>query len=139
MAVADDDRARAVKEVAQVYERIKAQHPLLLLHVSSSSQSLLLAQSLLGDALRALNVALSVMKQQPPPPAAAAAAGGAGPAPATTTPTSVVVVKAESPPSPAASADSQAAAVATITARRAKKRRCGRVRSSTHNVDSCSI
>nr|CAB3462875.1 unnamed protein product [Digitaria exilis] len=57
----EDDRERAVKEVAEVYERIKIQQPLLLLHCSSSQHQHHLAQSLLGEALRALNVALSVM------------------------------------------------------------------------------
>ncbi|CAN6330198.1 unnamed protein product [Urochloa humidicola] len=99
---AADERERAVAEVAQVYERIKIQQ----FHCSSNHQ---LAQSLLSDALRALNVALSVIKQQP------------SPAPAVT-PITSVVVKAEprglSPPSPA-SADSQAIAT---TERRAKKR-----------------
>ncbi|CAN6357402.1 unnamed protein product [Urochloa humidicola] len=99
---AADERERAVAEVAQVYERIKIQQ----FQCSSNHQ---LAQSLLSDALRALNVALSVIKQQP------------SPAPAVT-PITSVVVKAEprglSPPSPA-SADSQAIAT---TERRAKKR-----------------
>ncbi|CAN6339383.1 unnamed protein product [Urochloa humidicola] len=99
---AADERERAVAEVAQVYERIKIQQ----FHCSSNHQ---LAQSLHSDALRALNVALSVMKQQP----------SAAPA---VTPITSVAVKAEprglSPPSPA-SADSQAIAT---TERRAKKR-----------------
>ncbi|KAL5204424.1 hypothetical protein ABZP36_009295 [Zizania latifolia] len=63
----------AVREVAQVYELIKTHQPLLLL----LQQPQQLAHNLLNQALRALNVALSVMKlhrQQPPPPAAAAAA-----------------------------------------------------------------
>ncbi|ONM20072.1 probable WRKY transcription factor 70 [Zea mays] len=100
------DRQAAVREVAQVYELIKLQQPLLLLHSSSSH----LAQSLLGKALRALNVALSVMNQQQPPPPPPAVA-----------PVTVVVVKAEphlSPPSPA-SADSEATAP---PARRGAKR-----------------
>ena len=54
------DRELAVKEVAQAYERIKMQQPLLHHHRSGEQQ---LAHSLLGEALRALNVALSVMKQ----------------------------------------------------------------------------
>ncbi|CAN6344215.1 unnamed protein product [Urochloa humidicola] len=99
-AAAADERERAVAEVAQVYERIKIQQ----FHCSSHHQ---LAQSLLSDALRALNLALSVMKQQQP-----------------ATPPTSVVVKAEprglSPPRPSpASADSQAIAT---TERRAKKR-----------------
>ncbi|KAG8088795.1 hypothetical protein GUJ93_ZPchr0011g28817 [Zizania palustris] len=61
----------AVREVAQVYELIKTHQPLLLL----LQQPQQLAHNLLNQALRALNVALSVMKlhrQQHPPPAAAA-------------------------------------------------------------------
>ncbi|CAL4995898.1 unnamed protein product [Urochloa decumbens] len=117
MPAATDERERAVAEVAEVYERIKIQQPLLFEfhHHSSSHQQL--AQSLLSDALRALNVALSVMKQQQP-----------SPAPAVIPITSVVVVKAEprglSPRSPA-SADSEA--IATPTERRAKKRRSSSV------------
>ncbi|CAL4904555.1 unnamed protein product [Urochloa decumbens] len=115
MPAAADERESAVAEVAQVYERIKIQQPLLQVHhqIQYSSSHQQLAQSLLSDALRALNVALSVMKQQQP-----------SPAPATPPPiTSSVVVKAEprglSPRSPA-SADSEA--IATPTERRAKKR-----------------
>ncbi|KAF8671312.1 hypothetical protein HU200_050022 [Digitaria exilis] len=75
-----DDRERAVQEVAEVYERIKIQQPLLLLHCSSSYQHQHhLAQTLLSEALRALNVALSVMTKQP----------------AAAPPISSVVVKAE--------------------------------------------
>ncbi|RCV36826.1 hypothetical protein SETIT_8G013000v2 [Setaria italica] len=101
----------AVREVAQVYERIKIQHPLLL-HYSSSHHhqpTTQLAHNLLSDALRALNLALSVMKQHP-----AAAAGSVTPR---------IVQAAEpqiSPPSPA-SADPQA--IVTSTARSGKRRR----------------
>uniref|UniRef100_A0A0E0MBR1 WRKY domain-containing protein n=1 Tax=Oryza punctata TaxID=4537 RepID=A0A0E0MBR1_ORYPU len=66
MAVADSvclsdeqEEAVAVREVAQVYELIKTQQPLLLVH----QQPQQLAYSLLNHALRALNVALSVMNQ----------------------------------------------------------------------------
>jgi hypothetical protein len=106
------DREAAVREVAQVYELIKLQQPLLLLHSQSqqppsTTATIQLAQSLLGKALRALNIALSVMKQQQPAPV---------------TP---ICVKAEphqlSPPSPA-SADSQAAVVPSTAARGAKRR-----------------
>ena len=104
------DRKAAVREVAQVYELIKLQQPLLLVNWSSSlPPSTQLAQSLLSKALRALNVALSVMKQQQP---------AAPVAP-------ISVVKAEpqlSPPIPA-SADSQAIVPITAT-RGAKRRRC---------------
>ncbi|RLM57773.1 putative WRKY transcription factor 54 [Panicum miliaceum] len=108
------DREHAVEVAAQVYERIKIQQPLLLLHCSSlpPSATTQLAQSLLSEALRALNVALSVMNQQP------------SPAPAT--PTSVVV-KAEpqllisSSPSHGAAPDPDEAI--TSTARRSKRRR----------------
>ncbi|KAJ1273823.1 hypothetical protein BS78_05G014400 [Paspalum vaginatum] len=95
---ATPDRERAVKEVAQAYERIKMQHPLLLHHRCSGEQQL--AHSLLGEALRALNVALSVMKQQQQPAAALSA-----------------------PPlmSPGFSDDSKAT-MATITARGGKRR-----------------
>jgi len=107
------DREAAVREVAQVYELIKLQQPLLLNCSSSSPPSTQLAQSLLSKALRALNVALSVMKQQQP------AAG-----PPAVTPISVVKAKPHqlSPPSPA-SADTQAAIVPS-TATRGAKRRC---------------
>ncbi|CAO2143068.1 unnamed protein product [Urochloa humidicola] len=105
---AADERERAVAEVAQVYERIKIQQ----FQCSSNHQ---LAQSLLSDALRALNVALSVMKQQQPALPAAS-------------PVANAVVKAEplglSPPTSPASADSQAIAT---TERRAKKRRSSSV------------
>ncbi|KAG0528452.1 hypothetical protein BDA96_05G013100 [Sorghum bicolor] len=101
------EREAAVREVAQVYELIKLQQPLLLLHSPQHPpppSTTKLAQSLLAKALRALNVALSVMKQQQP----------------------VVVVKAEphqlSPPSPA-SANSQVAIVPSTATRGAKRRR----------------
>jgi hypothetical protein len=98
----------AVREVAQVYERIKIQQPLLL-HCSSPPATTQLAHSLLSEALRALNLALSVMKQQQP-----------------AAPTSV---KAEPdqllspPPSPASANDSQAIMVSTARSQ-AKRRRC---------------
>nr|CAB3490734.1 unnamed protein product [Digitaria exilis] len=104
----EDHRERAVKEVAEVYERIKIQQPLLLLHCSSSHQHQHhLAQTLLGEALRALNVALSVMTTTSSPAAAPA--------------TSVVVVKAEphhepSPPSPAGRSGSNKKRRRSITA-----------------------
>ncbi|RCV36234.1 hypothetical protein SETIT_7G302000v2 [Setaria italica] len=100
----------AVREVAQVYERIKIQHPLLLHYYSSHHHqpTTQLAHNLLSDALRALNLALSVMKQHP------AAAGSVTPR----------IVKAAEPqisPPSAASADSQA--IVTSTARSGKRRR----------------
>ncbi|KAF0918606.1 hypothetical protein E2562_025190 [Oryza meyeriana var. granulata] len=58
-----------MKEVAQVYELIKTHQPLLLLH----HQPQQLAYSLLTQAMRALNVALSVMKHLPPASASASA------------------------------------------------------------------
>ncbi|KAL6654608.1 hypothetical protein ACP70R_008073 [Stipagrostis hirtigluma subsp. patula] len=69
-----DDREGAVREVAQVYELIKINQPLLFTHCSSQppSPATQLAQSLLGEALRALDIALSVMKQPPAPSGAAA-------------------------------------------------------------------
>ncbi|CAD6258692.1 unnamed protein product [Miscanthus lutarioriparius] len=108
------DRDAAVREVAQVYELIKVQQPLLLLHSQQPPPSTTqLAQSLLSKALRALNVALSVMKQQQQP-----AAG-----PPAVTPISVVKAKPHqfSPPSPA-SADTQAAIVPSTATRGAKRR-----------------
>jgi hypothetical protein len=102
----------AVREVAQVYERIKIQQPLLL-HCSSPPATTQLAHSLLSEALRALNLALSVMKQQQQQQQPAA-------------PTSV---KAEPdqllspPPSPASANDSQAIMVSTARSQ-AKRRRC---------------
>ncbi|PAN41011.1 hypothetical protein PAHAL_8G009100 [Panicum hallii] len=108
------DREHAVEVVAQVYERIKIQQPLLLVHCSSlpPSATTQLAQSLLSEALRALNVALSVMNQQP------------SPAPAT--PTSVVV-KAErqllSSSSPSHGAAPDPGEAIPSTARRGKRRR----------------
>ena len=90
------DRKAAVREVAQVYELIKLQQPLLLVNCSSSSPpSTQLAQSLLSKALRALNVALSVMKQQQQQPAATLSCSGSGP-PAVTPPAELV--KAEPGP-----------------------------------------
>ncbi|KAL5204541.1 hypothetical protein ABZP36_009412 [Zizania latifolia] len=72
LAAADDHDGAAVREVAQVYELIKTQQPLLLLLHDQK-----LAHTLLTEALRALNVALSVMKRPcyPPPPPPAAAGG----------------------------------------------------------------
>ncbi|KAF0916564.1 hypothetical protein E2562_007639 [Oryza meyeriana var. granulata] len=61
-----DDQV-AMEEVAQVYELIKTHQPLLLLH----HQPQQLAYSLLTQAMRALNVALSVMKHLPPASVAA--------------------------------------------------------------------
>nr|CAB3459172.1 unnamed protein product [Digitaria exilis] len=108
----EDGHERAVKEVAEVYERIKIQQPLLLLHCSSSRHQHL-AQTLLGEALRALNVALSVMTTTHH------AASPAAPAIS-------VVVKAEphhhhSPP--AGSAGDPPAQTATIRSGSNKKRR----------------
>jgi hypothetical protein len=104
------DREAAVREVAQVYELIKLHQPLLLLHSQQAPppppSTIQLAQNLLGQAQRALNVALSVMKQ---------------PAVASSPVTPISVIKAEphqlSPPSPA-SADPEAT-------RGAKRRRYG--------------
>jgi hypothetical protein len=110
------DREHAVE--VQVYERIKIQQPLLLVHCSSlpPSATTQLAQSLLSEALRALNVALSVMNQQP------------SPAPAT--PTSVVV-KAErqllSSSSPSHGAAPDPGEAIPIMARRGKRRRFVRI------------
>ncbi|TVU27269.1 EcWRKY-25, partial [Eragrostis curvula] len=57
-----DDRESAVSEVAKAYELIKTHQPLLLLH-HHGQEPTKLAQNLLSEALRALNIALSVMKQ----------------------------------------------------------------------------
>jgi hypothetical protein len=65
-----EQEAVAVREVAQVYELIKTQQPLLLVH----QQPQQLAHGLLNHALRALNVALSVMNQPHASSSAAAAA-----------------------------------------------------------------
>jgi hypothetical protein len=107
------DREAAVREVAQVYELIKLHQPLLLLHSQQAPppppSTIQLAQNLLGQAQRALNVALSVMKHQQQQPAVASSLV-----------TPISVIKAEphqlSPPSPA-SADPEAT-------RGAKRRRC---------------
>ncbi|GJN07157.1 hypothetical protein PR202_ga24961 [Eleusine coracana subsp. coracana] len=68
MACLPDDLEGAVREVAEVYELIKTHQPLLLLsHLGQQEPPLAatkLAQSLLSEALRALNIALSVMNQQ---------------------------------------------------------------------------
>lgn len=98
------DREAAVREVAQVYELIKLHQPLLLLHSQQAPppppSTIQLAQNLLGQAQRALNVALSVMKHQQQQPAVASSPV-----------TPISVIKAEphqlSPPSPA-SADPEA-------------------------------
>lgn len=98
------DREAAVREVAQVYELIKLHQPLLLLHSQQAPppppSTIQLAQNLLGQAQRALNVALSVMKHQQQQPAVASSLV-----------TPISVIKAEphqlSPPSPA-SADPEA-------------------------------
>ena len=104
------DREHAVEVVAQVYERIKIQQPFLLRHCSSlppSTATQQLAQTLLSEALRALNVALSVMKQQHQQSSAAPA-----------TPS----IKAE-PPSHGGAAPCYPEAITTSAARRGKRRR----------------
>ncbi|XP_039775443.1 probable WRKY transcription factor 62 [Panicum virgatum] len=103
------DRECAVEEVAQVYERIKIQQPFLLRHCSSlppSTATQQLAQTH-SEALRALNVALSVMKQQHQQSSAAPA-----------TPS----IKAE-PPSHGGAAPCYPEAITTSAARRGKRRR----------------
>ncbi|EAZ19443.1 probable WRKY transcription factor 14 isoform X1 [Oryza sativa Japonica Group] len=74
VCLSDEQQAVAVREVAQVYELIKTQQPLLLVH----QQPQQLAHGLLNHAMRALNVALSVMNQPhaSSSSSAAAAAGG---------------------------------------------------------------
>ncbi|KAK3118243.1 hypothetical protein QOZ80_9BG0696140 [Eleusine coracana subsp. coracana] len=68
MACQKDDREGAVREVTRVYEVIKTHKPLLLHDHHQGQQDLpsttQLVQRLLGEALQALNIALSVMKQQ---------------------------------------------------------------------------
>jgi hypothetical protein len=60
----------AVREVARVYELIKTHQPLFLHHHHPQGQhkppamTTQMAQSLLGEALRALNIAISVMNHQ---------------------------------------------------------------------------
>ncbi|KAL6642019.1 hypothetical protein ACP70R_020200 [Stipagrostis hirtigluma subsp. patula] len=112
MACVVDDREGAVREVAQVYELIKIHQPLLLLHCSSSqppSPANQLAQTLLGEALRALNVALSVMKQ---PAASTATASPATPR-----------VKSEAQLSSSGLAEAADSEAMTSTPRRGKRRR----------------
>ena len=98
------DREHAVEVVAQVYERIKIQQPLLILHSPSTTTQL--AQTLLSEALRALNVALSVMKQQQQSSSAPAAP---------------ISIKAEPPSHGGAAPDPEAKT--TSAARRGKRRR----------------
>ncbi|GJM88161.1 hypothetical protein PR202_ga04190 [Eleusine coracana subsp. coracana] len=67
MACRPDDPEGAVREVTRVYELIRNHQPLLLHHQRQQeppSSTTQLAQRLLGEALRALNIALSVIKQQ---------------------------------------------------------------------------
>ncbi|GJN13957.1 hypothetical protein PR202_gb00720 [Eleusine coracana subsp. coracana] len=69
MACRPDDREGAVREVTRVYELIRTHQPLLLHDHHQGQQeppssTTQLVQRLLGEALRALNIALSVMKQQ---------------------------------------------------------------------------
>jgi len=102
------DREHAVEVVAQVYERIKIQQPLLIVHCSSlpPSTTTQLTQTLLSEALRALNVALSVMKQQQQSSSAPAAP---------------ISIKAEPPSHGGAASDPEA--ITTSAARRGKRRR----------------
>jgi len=101
------DREHAVEVVAQVYERIKIQQPLLILHCSSlpPSTTTQLTQTLLSEALRALNVALSVMKQQQ----------------SSSAPATPISIKAEPPSHGGAAPDPEA--ITTSAARRGKRRR----------------
>ena len=96
--------------VAQVYERIKIQQPLLILHCSSlpPSTTTQLTQTLLSEALRALNVALSVMKQQQQQQSSSA-------------PATPISIKAEPPSHGGAAPDPEA--ITTSAARRGKRRR----------------
>uniref|UniRef100_A0A0E0MIX4 WRKY domain-containing protein n=1 Tax=Oryza punctata TaxID=4537 RepID=A0A0E0MIX4_ORYPU len=89
-----DDAVASVKEVAQVYELIKTHQPLLLLHDNSQQ----LAYTLLTEAMRALNVALSVMKHLPSPASASASAS------ASSIPV-MRMIKAEAATTPAPAAD----------------------------------
>ncbi|KAG2559666.1 probable WRKY transcription factor 70 [Panicum virgatum] len=100
------DREHAVEVVAQVYERIKIQQPLLILHCPPSTTTQL-AQTLLSEALRALNVALSVMKQQQQQSSSA--------------PATPISIKAEPPSHGGAAPDPEA--ITTSAARRGKRRR----------------
>ena len=100
------DREHAVEVVAQVYERIKIQQPLLILHSPSTTTQL--AQTLLSEALRALNVALSVMKQQQQQQSSSA-------------PATPISIKAEPPNHGGAAPDPEAKT--TSAARRGKRRR----------------
>ncbi|TVU25894.1 EcWRKY-6, partial [Eragrostis curvula] len=61
------ERDGAAREVAQVYEFIKSQQPLLLQYCNEQTQSKTseLALSLISEALRGLHVALSVINHQP--------------------------------------------------------------------------
>ena len=104
------DREHAVEVVAQVYERIKIQQPLLILHCSSlpPSTTTQLTQTLLSEALRALNVALSVMKQQQQQQSSSA-------------PATPISIKAEPPSHGGAAPDPEA--ITTSAARRGKRRR----------------
>ncbi|TVU50621.1 EcWRKY-17, partial [Eragrostis curvula] len=113
MAGLPDDREGAAREVAKAYERIKTHQPLLFLHHNCchhGEELSKLAQNLLSEALRALNIALSAMKQQQE---------------SSSTTASPLAVKAEpqlsssSPASPAA--DSKGAT--STSARRIGKRR----------------
>jgi len=105
------DREHAVEVVAQVYERIKIQQPLLILHCSSlpPSTTTQLTQTLLSEALRALNVALSVMKQQQQQQQSSSA------------PATPISIKAEPPSHGGAAPDPEA--ITTSAARRGKRRR----------------
>ncbi|KAK3139186.1 hypothetical protein QOZ80_5AG0379180 [Eleusine coracana subsp. coracana] len=69
MVCLPDNREASVREVAEVYELIKTHQPLLVVsHLGGMQEpppaTTKLAQSLLSEALRALNIALSVMNNQ---------------------------------------------------------------------------
>uniref|UniRef100_A0A0D9XNE9 WRKY domain-containing protein n=1 Tax=Leersia perrieri TaxID=77586 RepID=A0A0D9XNE9_9ORYZ len=80
-----DDQIASVKKVAEVYELIKTNQPLLLIQHNSQQ----LAYSLLTEAMRALNVALSLIKHLPAPAASSAAAA---------IPVTTSMIKAEATP-----------------------------------------
>ncbi|XP_052139296.1 probable WRKY transcription factor 63 isoform X2 [Oryza glaberrima] len=95
VCLSDEQQAVAVREVAQVYELIKTQQPLLLVH----QQPQQLAHGLLNHAMRALNVALSVMNQPHASSSSAAAAAAGHHFPVMT------MIKAESTPANSPAAD----------------------------------
>ena len=124
-----DDREGAVREVAKVYELIKTHQPLFRPHHHGQQEpppTTEMAQRLLSEALRALNIALSTMtmmqKQQE--------ISGS-------TPNSPLAVKPEPQLSSPEPADSKGGTTTSTSARSGKRRRYLSIVSEFTQLSSC--